>query len=587
MNENNFGVETPVENNQPEMTSTPMPQETVAPVAPAEPTPAAVDPYAAQPAAPVEPAPVAPAPVEGKKKGKLPIIIIIVVLLVALGVGGFFVYKSIVSKPKNILDSSIDLLVNKSLLAKNELKDRLKFDYKKETIESSGSISISFEGSTGEFKTLADLGKVGIDYDTVISIPNKQFSASLAYKEGDNKIVSGEAFYKDKKVYYQFPDLIKQAFYEEIPEEIDIDKILDESIKSVSFENYDKIVEKMAIFLKKSIKEEYLVQESGSYKVDGVDVKGLKTSFDLSEVRLIDIENAYLKQMSEDEEFLKLLTEFIPTISKEEYKKEMEETIKSNDEALKNATGDVIATVNIYSTDLGKFLALTAINKEDGKNEEFITSVTVDDVNTTKIHAEVSTNKLASFNLSLSTEDESMITNCIDDPTGLTNNCGGGVTQPSPVAEKKTIEIKTDNKNKVTEIKVDKIVVKFAKVSNGYSFNFDADGLVVNGTLTFDYKDKNEKEDFKLDIKSEGIKVALAANGETKLADGIKTFDVSNAKKMAELTQEEAQTMNTNLGLRLLTSKVYTVIIQELQKQMQQQQTQYYIDDYEDYEGDL
>ena len=583
MNENNFGVETPVENSQPEMTSTPMPQENVAPVAPVAPAPAAVDPYAAQPAAP---APVAPAPVEGKKKSKLPIIIIILVLLVALGVGGFFVYKSIASKPKNILDSSIDLLVNKSLFAKNELKERLKFDYKKETIESSGNFSISFEGSTGDFEALADLGKVGIDYDTVISIPNKQLSASLAYKEGDSKIISGEAFYKDKKIYYQFPDLIKQAFYEEVPEEIDIDKILDESIKSVSFENYDKLVEKMTIFLKKSIKEEYLVQESGSYKVDGVDVKGLKTSFDLSQVRLIDIENAYLKQMSEDDEFLKLLSEFIPTISKEEFKKEMEETIKSNDEALKNATGDVIGTINIYSTDLGKFLALTVVAKENGKNEEVLTSVTVDDINTTKIYAEVSTPNIASFN-TLLPKEESMITNCIDDPTGMTN-CGGAEVQPRPVTEKKTIEIKTDNKNKVTEIKVDKLLVKIAKVSNGYSFNFESNGLVVNGTLTFDYKDKNEKEDFKLDIKNENVKVAITANGETKLADGIKTFDVSNAKKMQELTQEEAQTMNTNLGLRLITSKVYTVITKNLQQTItQQQQPNPYDYGYEEEDYDL
>ncbi len=534
----------------------------VQPVAPVAPVQAAAGPV--QPAAPVQPvapmAPAQPAPVapqEKKKGSKLPIILIIIVLLIAIGVGVFFLFRKNASKPKTIVDSSIGLLFDKSETFKKELQERFKFDYKKETIQNNGTFSINFNGSEGQYKDITQIGKLSLAYDSVISIPKKQMSFSLKYLENDKSILGGDVYYKENKIYFQSTDLINQVYYIALPEDIDFDKFLEENIKSITFDSYDKIIAKLEEYVKKSVKEEYLVQEKGDYKVDGQDIKGLKTSFDLTSARLIDMENDIIKSALEDDEFIKLIGELTDT-PETTIREELEEVKKANENELKNATGDVIVTFNIYSNEMGKYLALEIIEDK----ETVLTSVDKDGVNTIKLTVEETPINLDfSGGIDFAPDKKEEEVNCIG---GDETNCMT-VGETAPKGEKVTYTLTLDSKNKVGTLTYKDQSIKITKTTNGYTFDAKFQGLTVSGEFTDEMKNKKEDLGLKTNITMGELKVNLEAKQSVEIVDKVKELDTSNAKDFNKVSDADAELIMVNLEKKINESPLLSGLFQMME----------------------
>ena len=537
------------------------PQAPVAPVAPVQPVAPVVPETPVQPVAPAAPAaPTPEAPQGEKKKSMLPIILVIVVALIAIGVGGFFVYRANASKPKKIVDSSIDLLFSKSETFKKELKERLKFDYKTQTVSNSGTISLNFTGSTGDYASLAEMGKVTVAYDTVVSVPSKKFSVGLRYLEDDKNIIGGDLFYKENKIYLQSTDLINQVYFVNLPKEIDLDKFLEENIKSVSYDNYDKIIKKLETYVQKSIKEDYLKQENGTYKVDGQEIKGLKTSIDVTPARAIDMADDIIDFALDDDEFIKLVSE-VSNTPETKVREELTESKKKNEESLKKATGDVLATVNIYSTDMGKYLALEII----AKNKTVLTSVEKDDVNTIKLYTE-------QYDFG-SLEDQ---TDCIGG--GDDTDCLEPSTQ-APEKKEVVYVLTIDNKSNTATLTLsEKETIKIIKTTNGYKFDANLDGLTVSGEFTDEMSDGKEKMSLNGSVGFDKFKGNLEFKQTVSTTDKVKEMDTSSAKDFEKLSEADLELIDVNLEKKIKSSKVLNMIYQSIEQQMEM------MNQYDDYE---
>ena len=516
---------------------------------------------------PVEPVAPAPAPqtVEQvttetqKKKSKLPIIIILLVLFVGLGVGGFFLYKKAASNPKTIVNKSIDTLFASTSSFKDIASKAISFDLKKDTVEIAEKLSLSFEGSKGEYASLAELGKIGLNSNTVVSIPKKQISISGAYLENDNSLINLDTFIKDNKFYFKLPDVTNDVYYITLPEDFNLDEIFDEYNKDAfDAEKIDKVINKINEYLKKSIKDEYLKQESGSFNVDGVDVKGIKTSINLSEKRILNIEKDVISLMLEDNEFIDLVSSMSGS-EKDDFKKSLTDTKTSCDEALSEASDEITFVINVYTTDMGGYLALDIVSKEEGKDTTIFTSVSKDGVTTNKIE----------FSYTPMCYDENCSSNDIKIVLLLVNDSKNKTV---------TLSVKQDNKELAS--------AKISEIDNGYSFDFNYEDFKLNASYTDIVKNDVKNTNAKFDLNGGDLKANLSIDTETKKAEIPKEFDTTNAKDANNLTEEEANKFVEAISKKLENSKIFQMLYSYTEQMSQQYDDYDYTIDY-DYDDDF
>lgn len=482
-----------------------------------------------------------------KPKKKNSAIFVVLILVIGIGIGGFFLFKKSATNPKKVINASVNTLFEKALKIEKEIKEKIKFDYKKDALESNGAMELSVSGLEKMSSDFPNPLKLSINYDVNINLPQKELYADLTYLEDNNKIINSQMLLKNKDMYLKLDEIENGLFSIPVPEEINIDEIFDQLLDTISTENYIKMIRKLKTYIINSIKDEYLTQKKGSYTVDNTTINGIRTSIDISEVRLINIENSILRAMIADEEFLDIYTKLISNIEKEEFKKYMEEYLKMNEEAIPEASSEITSSINVYISNTGKFLAFDVVSA--GKT--YLTSVEKKGVNTIKLNIEIPT-----FN----SED----LNCMDEND--TDCFENSLFDFKPI----TAVLTLDSNNKIAKFEVNNISAEISEIIDGYKFNFKSDDMNISGSYKEQYKNKTQKneieisfeQNYEIDNKKNKINVSLKANSNTNVIDQIKSFDISKAKKVEELTEQEGNKLLEDLYAKLENSKMIKMIIE-------------------------
>lgn len=471
-------------------------QQPVAPVAPVETVVPNVQPMPT--VAPVQPVPTP----EVKKKSILPIILVVVLLvLIGGGVGVYFMFFNKVSS-RQVVKGTLDTVFNKAVAASSKLEDYVVIDYKNDVVNSTGKAKVSIEGTVSG--TTVAYKNIGLDYDVKINAKDLALSSKVNLTQEDNKIINLDAFVENKVLNLN-SNVFSTPIKYDLKDAIDWAE-LEESIKNLpkySKKDSSLVITKVKTYINNSIKDEYLTQDEGTYTIDGTTFSGLQTSVEITQERYYDICISVLSQMTVDDEFLTVVSNY-GLISKEELVKELTdniESIKKEKENIKAEANEKLV-INIYTTKNGKFQGLEV--KTD--KEVLLTAVSENNVTRVKFY-----------------EDN-----------------------------KETYMFTYDEVEKEYTFKIEQYELKIKKLDEGLKFTFSGEGINLDVTLTSTANSDSVKS--KLDINGKYVEgkdtysLTFNYDSEVKKATAIDKFDASNAIAVESLTQEQLQEIVTKIN---------------------------------------
>ena len=457
--------------------------------------------------------------VEEKKKSKLPIIIILVILLIGVGVLVYFLFFKKVTG-KQVVNGTINKFFATAETFSEKLDDAFIFDFKSETIKANGYLKGSIETSDQNIKNqLNGLQSVAIKYDLQINAKDLEGYLNISGNENDKEIITFSSMLKDKILYME-SNVFDKVYKQDLTNEVDWEE-LKERIKEVP--EYDsrtisKVTKKIKEYLKKSIKDEYISLEEGTFTVDGVELKGSKTTLTLTEKRVNEMTISMLNSAKNDSEMVEMLAK-CANQSKEQVIKELEDIAKEIENQNEYANTESKLYINIYTTTKGKFLGLEV----KVQNDVVATAVSQNDITTIKIK--------------------------MDQEIKLTYD--------EKKKELTWVNEAEDNNN-------EKIVVTFKEDA----IKIEATYKQYKVTLESEYKNSktmlSEKNSISVESQTDNgnVKGTIEASAVLEKGNEIKKIDTTNAKDINELTQEENQQIEQNINSQLNKSIVFKLVEQ-------------------------
>ena len=398
-------VPTPVAEPAPVAQDTPV-QPTVEPVA-AEVTQPAAEPAPVEQPAPVQPAPVQPTPVttiDGsvvvensqnsgiqtsdhlsslnsgdvssvgfvptgeviKKKPKKGIVITIVLLvLVILGLVGYFIIypfivKTYLSKPKNVYKETITYMAKEvSDVVTTPIHDKGIYD-----------ISVGLDTNINQLSKFS-----GYTYGVNLGVdPNsKNVQYGLYIKDPTGTENSFYNYLKDGKNYQRFSDYDKLVYIGELKDSYSSDTLegmLGNSFneiltqrKRVSGEDTKYLIDKVRDLLINSLDEDKLYKDDASINIDGTNLKVLAHHYNMDFDNQVRTREYLLNGILNDDKSLEIISTML-SVEKEEITEEIEELLKSSKEYEKQDS-DIDYDIVIYTEGLKNDVIGYAINTKN------------------------------------------------------------------------------------------------------------------------------------------------------------------------------------------------------------------------------
>ena len=491
-------------------------QQPVQPVAPVQPT---VVPQA-EPVAPVQPTMVQPPvqPIDGnqpKKKSVLPIILILLVLVLAGGgTGAYFLFFHKVSA-KQVVDGTINTMFSKASALETAVDKVFTFNYKNDVIQGTGNLKLDVEGTVDGEKI--EFKNIDFDYDIISNIKDKEASTKVSTSQNNKEIANLQAYIKGDKAYIN-SNVFETPYVYDLSETTFWDNITDMTDKMPEYNSSDlkTVISKTKQFVRHSIKDEYLSQTEGNFTIDGTNIEGVKSTIELNQGRIYDMETNIINEMIADDEYVGIIAKY-KMVTTESVKNDLFDELDSikNSKQTLVAETDTKFNINIYTTKQGKFLALEVT--EDGKVE--LTAVSNNNVTTFKIYD----------------------------------------TQGAVV-----YEFTYDEVNKEYTFKISEYTLKVQFITDGIKVAFN--GQDVDLTLSFTNTVGDNKVNNALDFNGSykdttgSYKGSLKYTSEIKKVEKIETFDASNARPIEQMTEAEEQAITTKFNEVITGTYIETIM---------------------------
>ena len=220
----------------------------------------------------------------------------IILSLVAVGVlvFGFFM----VSSNKVVLLQSISNLYGKFKDISDEESDLL------DKLASSDEV-----GLKGNLNVKIGKNSYSLNYDYLENRKNSRSIVNIVGKNNDSEMLNGSALLSDKNVYFYLKD-ITPDYYKVASDYISI-------FKSVSSDDYEKLVSLLKDAIDSSIKNDDILKEKVTIKYNGKEKKVNKLTYSIDTTLIENIFTKFVKSVKADKTLLKNVANYLNISSKE------------------------------------------------------------------------------------------------------------------------------------------------------------------------------------------------------------------------------------------------------------------------------
>ena len=462
---------------------------------------------------------------ENKPKSNKSTIIacIVILVLIAAGVGIYFAFFKKVSG-RQVVNGTINKVFESAIKASEKIENNVVINYKEDIVKTNGTVKATLNTDDSDIKTaLNNLNSVALDYDLRLDLKALNGSLDLTEKENGNEVITINSLLKDKNLYFKIGN-IDEVYQLDMTDAFDWDSIDTSKLPEYKSKSLSAVLKKMQEYIKNAIKDEYITDEEGNFTVDGKDISGIKTTITLNSERANEISKSIVDQLINDDEGLTLFSEFTMT-DKDDLKAQLE----SSKSASTNTNNDVTneekkqdVKINIYTTTRGKFLAMEATTGED-QTMSGIIAVSENDVTAIKFYSQGKETLRLDYN---EKEKELIYKNNAD-----------------------------NNKNETITIKFLEDGIKLTYSQDGGSIslefteNIDSDKVSMNVNANLEYTESGKT-----------TKAGLELSNTLSKADGLNEFNTTLAKNMEAMTEAEQQQFTTAVTNILSKSTLYKLI---------------------------
>lgn len=467
-----------------------------------------------------------------KKKKTLPLLLILLIIII-IG-GGFYVYYLYFYKVSThqVVDGLFNKVFSQSSTIEKVIDNTLNFDYKNDILQGNFNLKLDLEGNIDGQKI--DLKNINLNYQITTNIKNKELLLKANTSQNNKNIININAFLKSDKAYFN-SNIFDHPYFTTYDSSIwdEIDDFIDDT-SQYNASDLKTIISKNKTFIRNTIKEEYLSQESGAYEIDNTTISGLKTTIELTQSRLNEMKISYYNEVLADDEYLNILAK-TGKVTKEEIRNNFYQKIENIKSSQNISSSSDITKINIYTTKNGEFLAADITSN----NKTMLTAVLKNNIITFKVHEE---DGIVSY----------------------------------------TFNYDTINKELIFEYDGLNIKVQF----DDTSFRLYIIGDNINATMLLNIKNTNNIIGYDLELsgsfkQSNNLyKESIKLNADIQKIDRIDSFKVDNAKNINDITEEEIQTITNRLEKAIQGTYIET-IIQSIQNVFSKLSTTMYDNNYD------
>ena len=439
---------------------------------------------------------------DNNKKSKKSVLLILAIVIVVIGIGLAGTGVFLLSKPKAVFQESYNYLTKgfKSLgLSDNSTLDILD----KDKIKVENKINVNLDQSLGLGITNLDLN-MHVMNDRTTNISKVYLDSKLE----NQKLLELVSYLKEDKLYLTVTDIFDKYYYTDI----DTSSLAEE----LTIEDMELLVDIVKNSLKKVITDEKFEKEKTTTSVDGIEESVTKLTLRVDDKLLSDIIVEVVYGIKADEKALEILTN-LSSVTKEELIKSLDEIVTE----VKETTGETLLTYNIYYK-----------NINDIKKLEILSGTTI---------------------VTYSANNDNYRLKVIDDD--------------AEVEELSLLVVEQDNNYNITlNTLSSSITGKLLKNEKNYNLTLNiADNRNNNlGTLVVDYiYTSNVQDKLVVTYQKDGINyVKVTVDSKITFDEGISVPDMSNAKSIDAMTEEEVNTIMTNLQNHQVIGPIISMFMQ-------------------------
>lgn len=439
---------------------------------------------------------------DNNKKSKKSVLLILAIVIVVIGIGLAGTGVFLLSKPKAVFQESYNYLTKgfKSL----GLSDTSTLDIlDKDKIKVENKINVNLDQSLG-------LGITNLDLNMHV-MNDRTTNTSKVYLDSkleNQKLLEFVSYLKEDKLYLTVTDIFDKYYYTDI----DTNSLTEE----LTIEDMELLVGIVKNSLKKVITDEKFEKEKTTTSVDGIEESVTKLTLRVDDKLLSDIVVEVVYGIKADEKALEILAN-LSSVTKEELIKSLDEVVTE----VKETTGETLLTYNIYYK-----------NINDIKKLEILSGTTI---------------------VTYSANNSNYRLKVIDDD--------------AEVEELSLLVVEQDNNYNITlNTLSSSITGKLLKNEKNYNLTLNiADNRNNNlGTLVVDYiYTSNVQDKLVVTYQKDGINyVKVTVDSKITFDEGISVPDMSNAKSIDAMTEEEVNTIMTNLQNHQVIGPIISMFMQ-------------------------